>query len=111
MPEDRDGYFTSYSTFNKIILDVITMKFNIHVDKNTITQSALFHDDIPGYDLPTLELVSPQEDDNKDLILKEGNSEIYVHLENVLMHMIDAQNVVTLPLTTPLTRLYWMSSP
>ena len=84
MPEARDGYFTTYYTFNKIILDVITMKFNIQVDDKTITQSALLHDDIPGYDLSTLEFVLPPEDDDKDLILKEENTEIYVHLENVL---------------------------
>ena len=32
MPEARDDYFTTYYTFNKIILDVITAKFNIQVD-------------------------------------------------------------------------------
>ena len=57
MPEARDGYFTTYYAFNKIILDVITVKFNIQVDDNTITQSALLHDDIPGHNLPTLEFV------------------------------------------------------
>ena len=35
----------------------------------------------------------PPEDDNKDLILKEENSEIYAHLENILVHIIDAQDV------------------
>ena len=93
MLEARDGYFTTYYMFNKIILDVITVKFNIQVGDKTITQSALLHDDIPGYDLPTLEFVLPPEDDDKDLILKEENSEIYVHLENVLVHMIDVQNI------------------
>ena len=93
MPEARDGYFTTYYTFNKIILDVITVKFDIQVDNNTITQSALLHDDIPGYNLPTLEFVIPTVDDNKDLILKEENPEIYVHLENILMHMINAQDI------------------
>ena len=29
MPEARDGYFTTYYAFNKIILDVITVKFDI----------------------------------------------------------------------------------
>ena len=51
-PEARDGYFTTYYSFNKIVLDVITEKFNIQVDENTKTQAALLHDDIPGYDLP-----------------------------------------------------------
>ena len=56
MPEARDGYFITYYAFNKIILDVITVKFDIQVDDNTITQSALLHDDIP-YNLPTVEFV------------------------------------------------------
>ena len=30
---------------------------------------------------------------NEDLILKEENPEIYAHLENVLVHMIDAKDV------------------
>ena len=37
MPEARDSYFTTYYTFNKIILDVITVKFDIQVDDRTIT--------------------------------------------------------------------------
>ena len=93
MPESRDGYFTTYYAFNKIILDVITVKFDIQVDDNTIHQLALLHDDIPGYDLLTLQFVLPPEDDDKDFILKEGNPEIYSHLENVLVHMIDAQDI------------------
>ena len=35
----------------------------------------------------------PQVDDDKDRILKEENPEIYVHLENVLVHMINAQDI------------------
>ena len=93
MPEARDGYFTTYYAFNKIILDVITVKFNIQVDDRTITQSTLLHDDIPGYNLPTLEFVLPPVNDNEDLILKEENLEIYMHLENVLVHMIDMQDI------------------
>ena len=94
MPEARDGYFTTYYAFNKIILDIITVKFDIQLDDNTITQSALLHDDIPGYNLPTLEFMLPPVDDDKDLILKEENTEIYAHLENVLVHMINAQDIV-----------------
>ena len=37
MPETRDGYFTTYYAFNKIILNVITVKFDIQVDDRTIT--------------------------------------------------------------------------
>ena len=51
-PEARDGYFTTYYSFNKIVLDIITKKFDIQVEENTKTQAALLHDDIPGYDLP-----------------------------------------------------------
>ena len=55
-PEARDGYFTTYYSFNKIVVDVITEKFDIQVDENTKTQTALLHDDISGYDLPTIDL-------------------------------------------------------
>ena len=93
MPEARDGYFTTYYTFNKIILDVITVKFGIQVDDRTTTQSTLLHDDIPGYNLLTLEFVLLPVNDDEDLILKEENLEIYMHLENVLVHVIDAQDI------------------
>ena len=93
MPEARNGYFTTYYAFNKIILDVITVKFDIQVDDRTIRQSTLLHDDIPGYSLPTLEFVLPPVNDDEDLILKEENPKIYVHLENVLVYMIDTQDV------------------
>ena len=69
------------------------MKFDIQVDDRTITQSALLHDGIPGYNLPTLEFVLPPVNDDEDLILEEENPEIYVHLENILVHMIDAQDI------------------
>ena len=93
MPEARDGYFTTYYAFNKIILDVITVKFNIQVDDNTITQSTLLHDDISGYNLPTLEFVLPPVNDDEDLILEEENLETYPHLENILVHVINAQDI------------------
>ena len=92
MLEARDSYFTSYA-FNKIILDVITVKFDIQVDEKTITQSTLLHDDISGYNLSTLEFVLPPVNDDEDLILKEENPEIYAHLENILVHMINAQDI------------------
>ena len=93
MPEAIDGYFTTYFAFNKIILDVITVKFDIQVDDRTITQSTLLHDDIPGYNLLTLEFVLLPVNDDEDLMLEEQNLEIYVHLENILVHMIDAQDI------------------
>ena len=68
--------------FNKIV--------DIQVDENTKTQATLLHDDIPGYDLPTIDFV--QTDINEDVsILEEDNSQIYAHLDNVLVHMIDNQ--------------------
>ena len=70
----------------------LTVKFDIQVDDRTITQSTLLHDDIPGYNLLTLEFVLPPVND-EDLILKEENLEIYAHLENILVHMIDTQDV------------------
>ena len=69
------------------------MKFDIQVEDNTITQSALLHDDIPGCNLLTLEFMLPPVDDDKDLILEEENPKIYAHLQNVLMHMIEAQDI------------------
>ena len=86
-------YFTTYYTFNKIILDVITVQFDIQVDNRTIIQSTLLHDDIPGYNLPTLEFVLPPVNDDEDLILKEENPEIHMHARNVLVHMIDTQDI------------------
>ena len=96
MPEARDGYFTTYYAFNKIILDIITVKFDIQVDDKTITQSTLLHDDIPGYNLLTLEFVLPPVDEYEDLILEEENPEIYAHPENVLVHMINTQDIAIL---------------
>ena len=91
-PEARDGYFTTYYSFNKIVLDIITEKFDIQVDKKTRTQAALLHDDIPGYDLPTIDFVQTSEDDDEYIsILEEDNPQIYAHLDNVLVHMIDKQ--------------------
>ena len=91
-PEARDSYFTTYYSFNKIVLDVITEKFDIQVDENTKNQAALLHDDIPGYDLPTIDFVQTTTDQDKDLsILEEDNSQIYAYFNNVLVHMIDNQ--------------------
>ena len=88
-PEARDGYFTTYYSFNKIVLDVITEKFNIQVDENTRNQAALLHDDIPGYDLPTIHFVQTTTNNDEDVsILEEDNSQIYAHLDNVLVHIV-----------------------
>ena len=68
VPEARDSYFTTYYSFNKIVLDVITEKLDIQVD-------ALLHDNIPGYDLPTIDFVNTTTDQDEDVsILEEDNS-------------------------------------
>ena len=73
-------------------MDVITEKFDIQVEKNTKTQATLLHDDIPGYDLPTIDFVQTSIDNDEDVsILEEDDSQIYTHLDNVLVHMIDNQ--------------------
>ena len=91
-PEARDGYFTTYYSFNKIVLDIITEKFVIQVDENTRNQATLLHDDIPGYVLPTIDFVQITTDQDENVsILEEDNSQIYAHLDNVLVHMIDNQ--------------------
>ena len=69
------------------------MKFDIQVDDRTIAQSTLLHDDIPGYNLLTLEFMLPPVNDHEDLILEEENPQIYAHLENILVHMINMQDV------------------
>ena len=54
------------------------------------TQAALIHNDIPGYDLPTIDFVQTSKDDDEDVsILEEDNPQIYAHLNNVIVHMID----------------------
>ena len=78
MPEVKDGFFTIYYAFNKLVLDVLTEKFNIQVDDDTITQLALLHSDIPGYDLPALDFVSPPEEVQENHILEEEDPTIYM---------------------------------
>ena len=92
VPEARDGYFTTYYSFNKIVLDIITEKIDIQVDKNTSNQAALLHDDIPGFNLPTIDFVNTTTDQDQGVsILEEDNLQIYAYLNNVLVHMIDKQ--------------------
>ena len=88
----KDGFFTTYYAFNRIVLDVLMEKFDIQVDDNTITQSTLLHSDIPGYDLPAINFVSPSEEAQESHILKEQDAMIFTHLEKVLVHMIDKQD-------------------
>ena len=92
MPEVKDGFFTTYYAFNQIVLDVLTEKFDIQADEDTITQSMLLHSDIPGYDLPAINFVSPSEEAQESHILKEQDAKIFTHLEKVLVHMIDEKD-------------------
>ena len=52
---------------------------------------ALLCSDIPGYDLPALDFMSPSEEAQENHILKE-DSMIYTYLEKVVIHMIDEQD-------------------
>ena len=92
MPEAKDGFFTTYYAFNRIVLDMLTEKFNIKVDDNTVKQSTLLHSDIPGYDLLAINFMSPSEEAQESHIVEEEDSTIYTHLEKVLVHMIDEQD-------------------
>ena len=67
-------------------------KFDIQVDEDTVTQLTLIHGDIPGYDLPAIDFVSPSEEAQESHILEEQETKIFTHLEKVLVHMIDEQN-------------------
>ena len=68
--------------------------FNIQVDENTRNQAALLHNDIPGYDLPSIDFVQTTTDKDEDVsILDKDNLQIYAHLDNVLVHMIDNQQI------------------
>ena len=88
MPEVKDGFFTTYYAFNRIVLDVLTEKF----DDDTVTQSTLLHSDIPGYDLPAIDFMSPSEEAQESHILEEQDAMIYTHLEKMLIHMIDEED-------------------
>ena len=92
MPEVKDGFFTTYYAFNRIVLDVLIEKFDIQVDDNTVTQLTLLHSDIPDYDLPAINFVSSLEEAQESHILKEEDSLIYTYLEKVLVHMIDEED-------------------
>ena len=59
MPEVKDDFFTTYYAFNQIVLDMFMEKFNTQVDEDTVTQSMLLHSNIPGYDLPAINFMSP----------------------------------------------------
>ena len=88
----QDGFFTTYYAFNRIVLEMLMEKFDIQVDDDTVTQSMFLHSDIPGYDLPAINFMSPLEEAQYSHILKEQDTMIYIHLEKVLVHMIDKED-------------------
>ena len=52
-----------------------------------------------GTDLPTIDFVQTSIDDDEDVsILEEDNLQIYAHLKNVLVHMIDNQQTAIVKL-------------
>ena len=67
-------------------------EFNIQVDDDNVTQLMLLHSDIPGYDLPAINFVSPLEEAQESHILEEEDAMTYTHLEKVLVHMIDKKD-------------------
>ena len=92
MPEVKDGFFTTYYAFNWIVLDVLMEQFDIQFDEDTVTQLTLLHSDIPGYDLPAINFLSPSEEAQESHNFKEQDAKIFTHLEKVLVHMIDEQD-------------------
>ena len=81
MPEVKDGFFTTYYAFNWIVLDVLMKKFNIQVYEDPIIWLTLLHSDMPGYDLPAINFLSPSEEAQESHILKEQDARIYTLLE------------------------------
>ena len=71
---------------------MLTEKFDTQVDEDIVTQSKLLHSDIPSYDLPAIDFVSPSEEAQVSHILKEQDAMIYTNLVKVLVHMIDQQD-------------------
>ena len=82
----------TYYAFNQIVLDMLTEKFDKQVDEDAVTQLTLLHSDIPDYDLPAINFMSPSEEAQESHILKEQDAKIFTHLEKVLVHMIDEQD-------------------
>ena len=91
-PEAKDGFLTTYYAFNQIVLDVLMEKFDIQADEDTVTQLMLLHSDIPGYDLPATNFVSPSGEAQESHILEEQDTRTFTHLEKVLVHMNDEKD-------------------
>ena len=92
VPEAKDGFLMIYYALNKIVLDILTEILHITVEHIRVTQSVLLHNDIQGYNLPTMDFMSPPEEPKENQILQKDDFKIYTHLENVLAHIIDEQD-------------------
>ena len=79
MPEVKDGFFTIYYAFNRIVLDVLMEKFDIQVDDDTVTQSTLLHSDIPGYDLPAIDFSCHHQKKHKKATYSKYRMLQYIH--------------------------------
>ena len=77
MPEAKDGFFTTCYAFNRIVLDMFMEKFDIQVDEDTIIQSMLLHSDIPSYDLPAIDSMSPSEKKVLVYMIDEQDAQIF----------------------------------
>ena len=75
----------AYYAFNKIVLDVLTEKFNIQVDDNIVTQLTLLHSDIPGYDLPAIDFVTTRRN-TRNHILEEEDYHIHTLRKGASTH-------------------------
>ena len=63
-------------------------KFDVSVVEQTLAESALLHQDVPGYDLPGMDFVDPPEGESEGVILEEDDPSIYV---DILVHMVNDQ--------------------
>ena len=61
-------------------------KFDIQVDDDTVTQLMLLHSDIPGYDLPAINFLSPLEEAQESHILEEQDTMIYTLRKGACAH-------------------------
>ena len=79
MPEAKDGFFTTYFAFNRIVLDMLMEKFDIQVDDNTITHSMLLHSNRLWFTSHQFCVTIKRAQESH--ILTEEDSTIYTHLE------------------------------
>ena len=68
-------------------------KFDVQIDEDTITQLTLLNSDIPGYDLPAINFMSPSEERQESHILEEQDATIYMSCtENAACMAVTTRN-------------------